>query len=114
MTPVGCAVSQDLLKDGTFKYHEWIYVEGFGYRYVNDTMNARITRAVDLFAWTPADEKRVGVRHKAVYKLTRSQQGREKHGKKDQAGRSGIPVSAVLPQRPRVTEERFSKLPIAE
>lgn len=69
--PSGCAVSQDLLKSGAVHYHDWLYVEGHGYCYVNDTMNHRHTNSVDLFAWRPEDEKAVKPHKARVYKLGR-------------------------------------------
>lgn len=68
-TKFGCAVSQDLLKSGRVKYGDVLHVPGWGYRVVNDTMNARHTNAVDLLVFTLAEEKKVGVRRITVYKL---------------------------------------------
>lgn len=75
LTPIGCAVSQDLLKSGRVQYHEWLYVEGYGYCYVNDTMHHRHINSVDLFAWQPADESRLKPRRASVYKLNRQPRG---------------------------------------
>lgn len=68
-TKHGCAVSQDLLKNGRVKYGDVLYVPGFGYRVVNDTMNKRHTNSVDLLVFTHAEEKHVGIRHLTIYKL---------------------------------------------
>ncbi len=65
----GCAVSQDLLKSGRVHYGDVLYVPGFGWRIVNDTMNARLKNSVDLLVFTRADEKKVGVRHVAIYRV---------------------------------------------
>lgn len=63
----GIAVSQDLLKSGKVHYGDILFVEGYGYRVVNDTMNARIHNAVDMMVFTKSEEKRVGVRHCRVF-----------------------------------------------
>lgn len=68
-TKFGVAVSQDMLKDGRVKYGDILYIPGFGYRVVNDCMNARHKNAVDLLVFTHREEKKVGVRHLNVYKI---------------------------------------------
>lgn len=68
-TMFGVAVSQDLLKSGRVHYGDILFIEGYGYRVVNDCMNARIHNAVDLLVFTKSEERRIGVRHKAVYVL---------------------------------------------
>lgn len=73
ITIYGCAVSQDLLASGKVKYGDILYIPKFGYRVVNDTMNARITNAVDLLVLTHEAEKRVGVRHIKVYRTEKPQ-----------------------------------------
>lgn len=65
----GCAVSQDLLKSGRIHYGDSLFIPGFGYRIVNDTMNARIKMAVDLLVFTKEEEKKIGVRHLTIYIL---------------------------------------------
>ena len=69
-TKFGCAVSQDLLKDGLVSYGDILYVPGWGFRVVNDTMAARHTKHVDLLVFTHAEEKHVGVRHLKVFKVS--------------------------------------------
>lgn len=69
-TKFGCAVSQDLLKNGLVAYGDILYIPGYGYRVVNDTMNARHKNHVDLLVLTHNEEKAVGVRHLQVYKVT--------------------------------------------
>lgn len=69
-TKFGCAVSQDLLKNGLVAYGDILYIPGYGYRVVNDTMNARHKNHVDLLVFTHNEEKAVGVRHLQVYKVT--------------------------------------------
>jgi 3D (Asp-Asp-Asp) domain-containing protein len=66
-TMFGVAVSQDLLKSGKVHYGDILYIEGYGYRVVNDCMNARIHNAIDLLVFTKAQEKCIGIRHKNVY-----------------------------------------------
>lgn len=68
-TKFGVAVSQDLLADGRVKYGDVLYIPGFGYRVVNDCMNARHRNRVDILVFTQAEEKKVGVRKITVYKL---------------------------------------------
>lgn len=69
-TKFGCAVSQDLLRDGLVNYGDVLYIPGYGYKIVNDTMNARHTKHVDLLVFTHKEEKAVGVRHLRVYKVS--------------------------------------------
>ena len=69
ITMYGCAVSQDLLKSGEVHYGDILYVPGFGYRIVNDTMNIRHKHSVDLLVFNREEEKKVGVRHLTVYKV---------------------------------------------
>jgi len=67
--PYGCAVSQDLLKRGIVSYGDVLYIPGFGFRVVNDTMNARMKNHVDLWVATKAEEKRIGTRHLTIFVL---------------------------------------------
>lgn len=69
-TKFGCAVSQDLLKTGLVAYGDILYIPGYGYRVVNDTMNIRHKNHVDLLVFTHNEEKAVGVRHLKVFKVT--------------------------------------------
>jgi 3D (Asp-Asp-Asp) domain-containing protein len=77
-TKFGCAVSQDLLRDGLVNYGDVLYVPGYGYRVVNDTMNARHTKHVDLLVFTHKEEKAVGVRHLLVYKVSQPMEDADK------------------------------------
>ncbi len=70
-TKFGIAVSQDLLKDKRVKYGDILFIEGYGYRVVNDCMAARHKNAVDLLVLTYAEEKAVGIRHRRVYRIGR-------------------------------------------
>lgn len=69
-TKFGVAVSQDLLKSGRVKYGDILYVEGYGYRVVNDCMHPRFTNAIDLLVFTYQEEKKIGVRQLKVYRVT--------------------------------------------
>lgn len=93
----GCAVSRDLLCGACKKLHhrckhpenltklhygDWIYVDGYGFRQVNDVMSATsrvkkgrrvshipIIRQIDLFVEKWSEEHAVGVRERNVYKI---------------------------------------------
>lgn len=67
--PYGCAVSQDLFKRGIVSYGDIIYIPGFGFKVVNDTMNPRIKNHIDIWVATKAEEKRIGVRHLTIFIL---------------------------------------------
>jgi len=56
----GIAVSQDLLakNGGPLHYGDLVYVEGIGVKFVNDCMNVRWTRRMDVWVETYDDEKR--------------------------------------------------------
>jgi 3D (Asp-Asp-Asp) domain-containing protein len=69
VTKFGVAVSQDLLKSGELHYGDVIYVEGYGNRIVNDTMNPRHKRCIDLMVFTRDEEKAVGTRKLKIFKL---------------------------------------------
>jgi 3D (Asp-Asp-Asp) domain-containing protein len=53
----GCAVSQDLLKKGVLKYGDTVYVDTVGFFRVNDTMNKRIKKSVDIFCYNLKEQK---------------------------------------------------------
>lgn len=65
----GVAVSQDLLRNGVVKYGDIIFVEGYGFKVVNDTMNARHKNHVDLWVETKEQEKLVGVQKLNIYRI---------------------------------------------
>lgn len=63
-------------------YGDWLYIEGYGYRQVNDAMGEYTTQRVrgkrvripikqhiDIFVWTYGQEKSVGVKSANVYKV---------------------------------------------
>lgn len=66
----GVAVSQDLLKDGTVKYGDVLYIEGVGMRVINDCMHPRHHRRLDVLVFTYAEEKRIGTRRCKVWRVT--------------------------------------------
>lgn len=68
-TKYGVAVSQDMLADGRVKYGDVLFIPGVGNRIVNDCMNARHRNRIDILVFTPAEEKRFGVRKLKIYKL---------------------------------------------
>lgn len=93
----GVAISRDLLCGACRRLHhrckrpdnpthlhygDWLYVEGYGFREVNDVMGAYTTQKVhgkkiripirhhiDLFVWTWKEEHAVQVQNLAVYKV---------------------------------------------
>jgi len=70
VTRFGVAVSQDMLKDGRVHYGDPIYIDGYGWKIVNDCMNARYRNSVDIMVMSHDEEKYVGVRHLYVYTIT--------------------------------------------
>lgn len=67
VNPFGIAVSQDLMRSGEACYGDTIHVEGFGNRMVNDVMNSRHTRRVDLFVDTKDEEKLIQTQKRKIY-----------------------------------------------
>lgn len=65
----GVAVSPDLLKSGAIKYGDIIYIEDYGFKVVNDTTNPRLKNHVDMWVETYAQEKSVGVKKLAIYRV---------------------------------------------
>lgn len=66
ITKFGVAVSQDLLRSGEVHYGDVLWVDGYGYRVVNDCMGDKARRAIDLMVFTRGEEKAIGVRYKKV------------------------------------------------
>lgn len=56
----GVAVSPDLLKKngGPLNFGDAVYIEGIGFKYINDVMAARHKRRIDVWVKTYADEKK--------------------------------------------------------
>lgn len=52
----GIAISQDLLKAGRIHYGDVVYIDGLGYKIVNDTMNIRMKNSVDVWLETKEQE----------------------------------------------------------
>lgn len=78
-TKHGVAVSQDLLGSGEIRYGDVLKIEGLeGLRVVNDCMNVRHTRSVDLLVFTHAEEKRIGVRRCKIWRIRNGDDKREK------------------------------------
>ena len=69
VSELGVAVSQDLLASGAVHYRDVVYIDGIGYRIVNDCLNARIRNSFDVFVYRKAEEKAFGVRHLKVWVL---------------------------------------------
>jgi len=93
----GAAVSRDLLCGACRKLHrrcarpdnptklhygDWLYIDGYGFRQINDVMGAYTTQrvnghkvripiknAVDMLVWTWKEEHSVNVQHRNVYKI---------------------------------------------
>lgn len=55
----GIAVSRDLLKrwGGPLNYGDQVYIDGVGFKYVNDCMAERHKNAIDIWVPTLKDEK---------------------------------------------------------
>jgi len=69
----GCAISQDLLQSGKIKYGDLLYIEGYGYRFANDTMNVRLKNSIDLWVTTKQEEVKIGNRKARIWVVKRPQ-----------------------------------------
>lgn len=69
VNPHGVAVSQDLLtkNGGPIDYGDLLYIEGYGFKVVNDTMNIKIKNHLDIWVETKAEEKKVGVKKRKAW-----------------------------------------------
>jgi len=57
-------------------YGDSLYIQGFGFKIVNDCMNARHKNHVDIFVWTKSEERAIGTRSKVkVWRLYEEAQG---------------------------------------
>jgi 3D (Asp-Asp-Asp) domain-containing protein len=74
--PFGVALSRDLLKrwGGPFDYGDLVYIDGYGFKIVNDCMAQRHKKAIDIWVETLAQEKKIGVRRANVWLVKRTQQ----------------------------------------
>lgn len=72
VNPNGVAVSQDLLKSKKVHYGDVLYIEGVGFKHVNDCMAARHRNAVDVWVETYDQEKKFGVKRKQIWIIKRA------------------------------------------
>lgn len=78
--PHGVAVSRDLLArwGGPLNYGDTIYVEGYGFKVVNDCTHERLKQHVDLWVATYEEEKAVGVRRGRIWLVKQTFKGERK------------------------------------
>ena len=83
ITKYGVAVSQDLLLSGRIKYGDVLYIDGYGYRIVNDCMGKikheegktiAIQNSIDMLVFTKTEERHIGERHLQVWVVKREQE----------------------------------------
>ena len=69
----GCAISQDLLVSGQVRYGDLLYIEGIGFKFVNDCMNQRHKDSLDIWVRWKEDEHRIwiGPRKRDVWLIKR-------------------------------------------
>jgi hypothetical protein len=86
----GCAVSRDVLCSVCLRLHrrcgnpkavgihygDWLYIQKYGFRQVNDVMGPNNRKSVDIYVQTYEEEKQVGTRHLKVYRLIRGKNER--------------------------------------
>lgn len=67
--PHGVALSRDLLKrwGGPVSYGDFVYIEGYGLKVVNDTMHPRHRNHVDIWVKTYDEEKAIGWKQGRVW-----------------------------------------------
>lgn len=67
--PHGVAVSRDLLKrwGGPLDYGDLVFVEGYGFKVINDCMHERHRSAVDIWVATLEEERKIGTRKGRVW-----------------------------------------------
>lgn len=82
----GIAVSRDLLCPDAYGLHrmhrrnhcahkdklhygDWLYVDGYGLKVVNDCMNERHRESVDMWVKDKPTEHAVGIRHLKIYRV---------------------------------------------
>lgn len=73
ITKYGAAISQDMLEDGRVHYGDVLYIDGYGWKIVNDCTNARLKNHVDMMVFTYPEEKAVGVRHLKVWLVAKTE-----------------------------------------
>lgn len=61
VTTRGCAISQDMLvqNGGPLAYGDLLYIDNVGFRFINDTMNHRCKKAIDLWVPTKEEERKI-------------------------------------------------------
>lgn len=69
VSELGVAVSQDFLSSGLLHYGDCIWIDGVGYRLVNDCLNSRYEKRMDVFVYTRNEEKKFGVKRLKVYRI---------------------------------------------
>lgn len=67
VSELGVAVSQDFLDSGQLHFGDCLYIDGVGFRLVNDCLNYRYKKRIDVFVYTKDEEKAFGVRHVKVW-----------------------------------------------
>lgn len=77
----GVAVSQDLLKAGTLRYGDVIYIEDVGFKVVNDTMHIRNRQHVDV--WVPNYDQERAFHRKFKSRTLKIWRVRKNDGTKD-------------------------------
>jgi len=72
----GVALSRELLHrwGGPAKYGDVVYIEGYGFKVVNDCMNRRHKKRVDMWVKTHEEEKAVGVIRGNVWLIKKESQ----------------------------------------
>lgn len=67
VSELGVAVSQDYLSSGILHYGDCLYIDGVGFRLVNDCLNRRYKKRIDVFVYTKAEEHAFGIRRLKVW-----------------------------------------------
>ena len=67
VSQLGVAVSQDYIDSGVLHFGDCIYIDRVGFRIVNDCLNHRYKKRVDVFVYTLAQERKFGTRHLKVW-----------------------------------------------
>jgi len=76
--PHGVAVSRDLLKrwGGPLEYGDTIYIEGYGFKVVNDCMAAKNKKAIDIWVQTWEQERTIGIKYRHVWIVKPASKGK--------------------------------------
>jgi 3D (Asp-Asp-Asp) domain-containing protein len=73
VSELGVAVSQDYLDSGLIHYGDCLWIDGVGWRLVNDCLNRRYKRRIDVFVYTRKEEQNFGVRKLNVWLVPKPQ-----------------------------------------